>query len=396
MAEEINMVPGIAEEQTVNEVEVVQHGKMEFRLIDPTEAGFLKHIEWNKAEMEAAVIAKVAEYTGVAYTEETMKAAKSDRAELNKLLTAIEERRKKVKEIVNQPYADFEKEVKEVTALISKQIEEIDKQVKSFEDSQKEEKKKKIMVAYEEAIGELAGILPFEKVFDSRWLNKTYKLSTAQGGVRQKVEKFRTDLQTIDDLDSKYKLNAKDIYIETLDISKALAENKRLTDLEKKLEADRIRKEQEAEERRKAEEERKRRVEEAKKAEAKRAEEKRKTARVSSDSAVPFTSGIKGDFVSESPDAVPKAYRNVIWNQESVRKAEGNVSKPDESVQKPDGNVAEPLSGNEAPAKSDTPISHEDTKQYKTSFTVYGTRKQIMALKQYMVDNNLKFGKAEK
>ena len=46
MAEEINMVPGIAEEQTVNEVEVVQHGKMEFRLIDPTEAGFLKHIEW--------------------------------------------------------------------------------------------------------------------------------------------------------------------------------------------------------------------------------------------------------------------------------------------------------------------------------------------------------------
>lgn len=39
-------------------------------------------------------------------------------------------------------------------------------------------------------------------------------------------------METIDSLDSKYKLNAKDVYIKTLDLSKALAENKRLADLE--------------------------------------------------------------------------------------------------------------------------------------------------------------------
>ena len=53
-----------------------------------------------------------------------------------------------------------------------------------------------------------------------------------------KIDTVKTDLETIDSLDSKYKLNAKDVYIKTLDLSKALAENKRLADLEEKLEAD--------------------------------------------------------------------------------------------------------------------------------------------------------------
>lgn len=56
-----------------------------------------------------------------------------DRAELNNLVKAIDERRKKVKEVINQPYAEFEKELKEITDLIKKQSAEIDEQVKAFE-----------------------------------------------------------------------------------------------------------------------------------------------------------------------------------------------------------------------------------------------------------------------
>lgn len=98
MAEERQTHEGIAE---------MVPERMEFRLINPTEKGFLKHIEWNREELEAAVKEKVAEYSGMAYTEETMKAAKNDRAELNKLLKAIEDRRKKVKEAINKPYAAY-------------------------------------------------------------------------------------------------------------------------------------------------------------------------------------------------------------------------------------------------------------------------------------------------
>lgn len=140
------------EKQIVVEETTVVPGKMEFRLISPTESNFLKHIEWNKEELLAAVRSKVALYEGIVYTEETVKTAKNDRAELNNLVKAIDERRKKVKEVINQPYAEFEKELKEITDLIKKQSAEIDEQVKAFETAEKEEKRAKIMEAYEKAV----------------------------------------------------------------------------------------------------------------------------------------------------------------------------------------------------------------------------------------------------
>lgn len=233
-------------EAEVVETAVVPAGKMEFRLINPTEDGFLRRIQWNKEELEAAVRAKIAGYENVVYTEENIKAAKNDRAELNKLIKAIEERRKQVKNIINEPYAVFEAELKEIMALINEPVALIDQQVKAFEEKQKEEKKAAIKATYDENIGELAEVLPFEKIFDSRYLNQTYKLATAQKEIVDKIDTVKTDLETIDSLDSKYKLNAKDVYIKTLDLSKALAENKRLADLEEKLEADKRRKAQEA------------------------------------------------------------------------------------------------------------------------------------------------------
>lgn len=154
-------------EAEVVETAVVPAGKMEFRLINPTEDGFLRRIQWNKEELEAAVRAKIAGYENVVYTEENIKAAKNDRAELNKLIKAIEERRKQVKNIINEPYAVFEAELKEITALINEPVALIDQQVKAFEEKQKEEKKAAIKATYDENIGDLAEVLPFEKIFDS-------------------------------------------------------------------------------------------------------------------------------------------------------------------------------------------------------------------------------------
>ena len=133
--------------------------------------------------MAAEVVSEVpmiASYENVVYTEDNMKQAKADRAELNNLVKAIEERRKMVKKIINEPYDAFEKELKEILALIQEPVGIIDRQVKAFEDQQKEEKKKSIQKSYDEVIGDLAEVLPFERVFDSRYLNQTYKLATAQ------------------------------------------------------------------------------------------------------------------------------------------------------------------------------------------------------------------------
>lgn len=338
------------EEKQVVEETAVAPGKMEFRLISPTESGFLKHIEWNKEELLMAVRNKVASYEGIVYTEETVKSAKDDRAELNNLVKAIDERRKRVKEVINQPYAEFEKELKEITDLIKKQSAEIDEQVKAFEDAEKEEKKAKIMEAYENSIGNLEEILPFSKVFDQRYLNKTYKLETAISGIQKRIEQVKTDLETIESVCGTYKLNAKDVYVRTMDLSKAMAEEKRLKDLEEKLEAERIRKEEEQKEierQRKAEEERIA----AEKAEA------------------------------EKKQSVPEMPQDVPAEQVAVPEKEENVP-----VQEPEP-VVDPFTQTQP-----QPIPE---KKCRAKFFAIGTKEQLKALVGYMKENGIKYGKVE-
>lgn len=351
------------EKQAVVEETTVVPDKMEFRLISPTESNFLKHIEWNKEELLAAVRSKVALYEGIVYTEETVKLAKNDRAELNNLVKAIDERRKKVKEVINQPYAEFEKELKEITDLIKKQSAEIDEQVKAFETAEKEEKKAKIMEAYEKAIGNLAEILPFSKVFDQRYLNKTCKLASAIAEVQKKIEQVKTDLETIESVCGKYKLNAKDVYVRTLDLSKAMAEEKRLKDLEEKLEAERIQKEKAAEERRKAEEARKAEAERIRKEEEqkeierqKKAEEERITAE------------------AEKKQSVPEMLQDVPTEQVAV------------PVQEPEP-VVDPFAQTQP-----QPIPE---KKCRAKFFAIGTKEQLKALVGYMKENGIKYGKVE-
>ena len=388
MAGRKKAAPETVEAEVVSEVAVTQPEKMEFRLINPTEDGFLRVIKWNKEELEAVVRHKIAAYQNVVYTEDNMKQAKADRAELNKLTKAIEERRKMVKKIINEPYDVFEAELKEILALIQEPVGIIDRQVKAFEDQQKEEKKRSIQKSYDEVIGDLAEVLPFERVFDIRYLNQTYKLATAQAEVKAKVEKVRTDLETIDSLESKYKLNAKDVYIKTLDLSKALAENKRLSDLEEKLEAEKRRKAEEEAERKRLAEERRKAEEERAKAE----EEQRK--------ALEAQKRAEQESASKQPEIVTEQAENVIESRESVTEPAQNVSNGAEDGTFPWENGSEPVvagavqSGEQQVSVAVDPFEpKQEEKRYRTKFCAVGTRAQLQKLIEYMNENNIEYGR---
>lgn len=381
----------MAENEVVKAQEAVQEGKMEFRLINPTEDGFLRKIQWNKEELEAAVRAKIANYENVVYTDENIKEAKNDRAELNKLLKAIEDRRKQVKKIINEPYAVFEAELKEITALINKPVGLIDQQVKAYEERQREEKKAAIKSIYDECIGNLAKVLPFEKIFDIRYLNQTFKMSVAEEEIKEKITRVKTDLETIDSLESKYKLNAKDVYIKTFDLSKALAENKRLADLEEKLEADKRRKEEEAAERKRlaeirrqkeAEEQAAREAAEAKRKaeEAKRKSEEteRKLAEAQRDKEIREAAG------AEEQSSPRSAMGQVIG---SIERAAFAYSAGEETQATPEDRVVDAFAQKEEPKQE---------KKYRVRFFADGTREQLSELIAFMNENNIKYGKIAK
>ncbi len=335
--------------------------KMEIRLVNPTEDGFLQKIDWNKAELEANVRSIVAAYQGLVYTEDTVSDAKNDRAALRKLLNEIEDRRKLVKKKCMEPYEVFESDLKDVTVLIKEQISIIDGQVKEYENSVKEEKKARLQDVYAEAIGELAEVLPFERVFEAQYLNVSFKESKAATEIQEKIQRVKSDLAAIDALDSKYKLNAKDVYVRTLDMSKAMAENARLIKFEEQMEADR---------KRKAEEEERRRVEAE--ARAKEAEERRRQ---------------EAERIAAERAEREKALAEQQAQEERVSESGYNAPVPDKTA---DVQSEKPA---EKPAEKEA-LPQE--KKYKATFYTIGTLQQLKDLQEYMKEHNIQFGKAGK
>lgn len=208
---------------------------MELRILSPMEDGFIKKIEWNNEELKEAISAKVQDYKGLQYTEETIKEAKKDKATLNKLRDAIETERKRIKKQCMAPYELFEKQVKEVLAIIDEPIQLIDSQIKEVEEQRRLEKKQKVLEIYEENIGKLKVILPFAKVFKNEYLNVSKSLKSITEEITALISKVNQDMDVIEELDTKYELQVKDMYVKTLDLSMALRENARLEEVERKL-----------------------------------------------------------------------------------------------------------------------------------------------------------------
>ena len=89
-------------------------------------------LEFNFEDLKKALAERRELYRGLVVTEDGIKAAKQDRADLNKLREAIEAKRKEVKKACMAPYAEFEGRVKELVQLVDAPIAAIDGQLKEY------------------------------------------------------------------------------------------------------------------------------------------------------------------------------------------------------------------------------------------------------------------------
>lgn len=216
---------------------------LELRIISPQENGFLKEIKWNKEEVTAGVVKKMENYRGVVYTDKTVVDGKKDRAELNKFRTEIENVRKRVKKDCMEPYNKFEKELKEVLALVDEQINAIDIQIKEVEQIKKEEKRKAVQELFE-SIG-FQKFVTLEMIWDEKWLNATVALSKVESQMKETMYRIGEDVGTISRL-PEFSFEAMEVYKKTLNLSQAIQKGQELVDIQKrKEEAERLKKEQE-------------------------------------------------------------------------------------------------------------------------------------------------------
>lgn len=191
---------------------------------NPVEGHWLQHIDWNKEEFEAKIEEATKDYADLAYTEDQIKQAKADRASLNKIKKAIEDRRKEVKRAVNAPYDTFEKEVKEVTAKLDSAIAQIDAQVKASEEKQKAEKKIQIESYFQSAVGDLIEKVRFDRIFEQSWLNSTASMASVKQTIDAKLETIRNGYRFFEAMGDDEKSVGLMAYEKNFDLGLALAD----------------------------------------------------------------------------------------------------------------------------------------------------------------------------
>lgn len=201
-------------------------------------------ITFNYEELKEAVQKKADEYASVVYTEETLKSAKTDRAELNKLKDALNGERIRLQKEYMKPFEDYKSKTDELIRILSKPIDLIGAQIKDFEQKQKAEKKTEIELHFKTL--DKPEWLKLAQIWNEKWLNKTYDMGKIRTELKDRIEQIENDLATLSNL-PEFGFEACKVYESTLDVNKALNEGKRLAEIQKqKEEAERKRKEEEA------------------------------------------------------------------------------------------------------------------------------------------------------
>lgn len=241
---------------------------MELRV---NEVAIPEKIDFNYEELKAELTSKVSFYETLVYTDDQIKDAKADKANLNKLKRALNDERIRREKEYMQPFNVFKAQINEIIGIIDKPIAVIDEQVKAYDEKRKAEKQKAIEVLFSQ-IG-FQNFVTLEKIWDPKWLNASVSMKSIEDQMKSRMYEIGNGVLTLSQL-PKFGFEATEVFKETLDINKAISEAKRMSEIAKaKAEAEARRKAEE--ETRKAAEEARRKAEEERKAQERAAEEQR-------------------------------------------------------------------------------------------------------------------------
>lgn len=211
-------------------------------------------IQFNYEELKKEIKAKAEQYASVVYTEDQIKAAKADRAALNKLKKALNDERIRREKEYLQPFNEFKAQIAEIIKIIDEPVTVIDTQIKGYEEKQESDKKMQIEAFF-------FGACPFEwlkpeQIFNERWLNASVKMAAVEDEIKTRFEEIKKGFEILSNL-PEFSFEATEEYKLSLDLNKAISEGKRLSEIAKrKAEQERLRAEMEADlAKRKAEQE---------------------------------------------------------------------------------------------------------------------------------------------
>lgn len=187
-------------------------------------------ISFNFEELKNELQVKTEQYTKLVYTDDNIKTAKEDRADLNRLKKALNDERLRLQREYMKPFEGFKKQVDEIIGIIDRPVLAIDRQIKEYEAIKQDEKKQKI----EELFGSLffpEFVKLDEKIFNPKWLNASVSLKQIEDSLQETKAEIIRNCQTLATLPS-YSHEAVIYYQRTLDVTGALAKVRELTEIE--------------------------------------------------------------------------------------------------------------------------------------------------------------------
>lgn len=203
----------------------------------------------NYEPLKAAAQDMAAVYGSQLVSADAIKDAKTDMAMLRKLAKSASDMRIKIEREHAAKIATVTKQLKEVAGIFTDAAAKIDSQVKAYDEERKAARMEEIRQIYAEEIGDMADIIPFDKLYRAEWLNKTTTDKTVRGDIQTAVINAQTGIEQIKGLGSPHENAILSAFLDKLSLADALAAKKRLEDMDAAME--RRRQEEEA---RKAEE----------------------------------------------------------------------------------------------------------------------------------------------
>lgn len=177
----------------------------------------LGNLVTNAKDIKAYVEEKLKEYSVDNYAGDAKQAAK-DKAEINAAIKTLNDRRIALEKEWNMPFAEFKNIISETCDMMKTASGKLDVIVKAKEEEEKAQKKAQIIELWN---GKNFNLVPLDRIFNAKWLNKTTKLAAVDAEIDTIIKNITGNLASLDAFGEDTAI-LKDLYLSTLNLQQTL------------------------------------------------------------------------------------------------------------------------------------------------------------------------------
>lgn len=181
-------------------------------------------VTFNGYEFYREQAVRIAQYVrSIEVTEENITAVKQELATARKGVKELDRRRIDIKKEIQSGYAEFERQLKEITAIIDDADKELGAKVRVLDEAERDRKKEQVRALWEKRVQQYAvnALDPnaFEKWLTPQHLNKTTTMKSIESDMVDWLEQREKDIELLRTMDDEYLVE----YLGTYDTTSAIS-----------------------------------------------------------------------------------------------------------------------------------------------------------------------------